>query len=375
MNFIDVVFFQAEIAPEKVAFVAQGSVLSYGRLAHGIVSAQRRLAAAGLAEGQTVAVNVAHPIDHFVFLCAIYRLKIASASVTGQVELYLDNVKFDAVLSDSVNSLFSVKQPAARLLLVEPSWFKDQVTFSVAERTRSMRDPDPDWVCRVTCLADGSPSPTVVATTARALEAQLTTYCLAVLPNWERMISVVTLNTLTGFLFGVTALWLGRTVCLAEPMIARNVIAAYKHHYLIAAAQDANQLSTLQAAQFIAMPALRGAHLVGQRFSPAGVTRWLETISSNTVLSYVHPAIGIVAYGLAARFREVAGAVGFVAPWVEVQVVNPEGVVMPAEREGDLRFRDRGDQTGRSLDQAHDAPWIYPGQRARLLRNRLLAVF
>lgn len=373
MNFIDVIFFQAEIAPEKMAIVAQGAVLSYGRLAHGIVSAQRRLAAAGLAEGQTVAVNVTHPIDHFVFLCALYRLKIASASVAGQVELYFDNVKFDAVLSDSVNSLFSVKQPAARVILVEPSWFKDQMTFSVAERTRATRDPNPDWVCRVTCFDGGSPG--AVRTTARALEAQLATYCLAVLPNWERMISVLTLNTLVGFLFGLTALWLGRTVCLAEPMIARNVIAVYKHHYLVAAAQDTHQLPTLQASQFIAMPALRGAHLVGQRFSPADIARWLETISSNTMLSYVHPAIGIVAYGLAARFRDVAGAVGFVAPWVEVQVVNPEGVAMPAEREGDLRFRDRGDQAGRSTDQVHDAPWIYPGQRARLMRNRLLAVF
>jgi hypothetical protein len=375
MNFVDVIFFQAEIAPEKMAIVAQGAVLSYGRLAHGIVSAQRRLAAAGLTEGQTVAVNVAHPIDHFVFLCVLYRLKIASASVTGQVETYFDTVKFDAVLSDSVNALFSAKQPAARLLLVEPSWFKDQVTFSVAERTKSARDPNPDWVCRVTCVADGSPNPAVVRTTARALEAQLTTYCLAVLPTWERMISALALNTLTGFLFALTALWLGRTVCLAEPIIARNVIAAYKHHYLVAAAQDVDQLAALQAAQFIAMPALRGAHLVGQRFSPAGIARWLETMSSNTVLSYVHPAIGIVAYGSAARMRDVAGAVGYVAPWAEVQVVDPEGNAMPADREGNLRFRDRGDQTGRAIGHSDDAPWIYPGQRARLTRNRLLAVF
>lgn len=374
MNFIDVIFFQAELAAEKVALVAHGAVLSYGRLAHGIVSAQRRLTAVGLAAGQTVAVNVAHPIDHFVFLCALYRAKIASASVTGQIEPYFDNVKFDAVLSDSVNALFSVKQPAARLILVEPSWFKDQVTFSVAERTRSARDPNPDWTCRVG-LADGPPNPAVVRTTARALEAQLTTYCLAALPSWERMISALPLHTLSGFLFAVSALWLGRTVCLAEAAIARNVIAVHKHHYLVAAAQDAGQLTALQASQFIAVPALRGAHLVGQRFSPAEVARWLETISSNTVLSYVHPAIGIVAYGMAARFRDVAGAVGFVAPWVEVQVVNAEGVAMPAEREGDLRFRDRGDQTGRSTDQVHDAPWIYPGQRARLMRNRLLAVY
>ena len=36
MNFIDVIFFQAELAPEKLAIVAEGHVISYGRLAQGI---------------------------------------------------------------------------------------------------------------------------------------------------------------------------------------------------------------------------------------------------------------------------------------------------------------------------------------------------
>ena len=44
MNCLDVIFFQAELTPEKLAVVAQGTVVSYGRLAHGIVSSQRRLA-------------------------------------------------------------------------------------------------------------------------------------------------------------------------------------------------------------------------------------------------------------------------------------------------------------------------------------------
>src|ERR1700678_1277777 len=154
MNCIDVIFFQAEIAPEKLAIVAQGFVVSYGRLAHGIVSAQRRLVAAGLTEGQTVGLNIAQPIDHFIFACALYRLKIASASFGTQLDAYLDHVPFDAVLSDSVNAAFSTKQPAAKQFLVDPSWFKDQVTFSVAQRTVSPRDPNPDWVCRITCFPD-----------------------------------------------------------------------------------------------------------------------------------------------------------------------------------------------------------------------------
>ncbi len=372
MNCIDVIFFQAEIAPEKLAIVAQGFVVSYGRLAHGIVSAQRRLVAAGLTEGQTVGLNIAQPIDHFIFACALYRLKIASASFGTQLDAYLDHVPFDAVLSDSVNAAFSTKQPAAKQFLVDPSWFKDQVTFSVAQRTASTRDPNPDWVCRITCFPDNLRVPTVVRTTSRALEAQLTTYCLAAPPDWERMISVVSLSTLAGFLQGLAAVWLGRTVCFAETAIARNLIVAYKHHYLVASAQDIDPLLTLQATSFMALPALRGAYVFGQRFPRGTIERCLETISSNTMLGYTDPTIGIIAYGAAARFRDVAGAVGFVAPWVEVQVVGTDGAPLAPEQEGDLRFRDRGDQTGGARD--FDAGWINPGQRARLMRHRLLVV-
>lgn len=374
MNCIDVIFFQAEIAPERLAMVAQGFVVSYGRLARGIVSAQRRLAAAGLSEGQTVGLHVAQPIDHFIFVCALYRLRIASASINQQIDAYLDHVPFDAVLLDGANPLVSMKQPAAKLLAVDTSWFQDQVTFSVAERTRSSRDPNPDWVCRVTCLPEETRLPTVVKTTSRALEAQLTTCCLAASPDWERMISVVGLNTLPGLLHGLAALWLGRTVCFADTAIARNLIAVYKHHYLVATVQQLDPLLTLQATAYIALPALRSVYVAGQRFAPGMVARCLETISSNTVLSYTHPTLGIVAYGAAARLKDVAGAVGFVAPWVDVQVVGEGRAPLGAEQEGELRFRDRGDQNGRPNVAGDDGGWIYPGQRARLMRNRLLVV-
>jgi hypothetical protein len=276
------------------------------------------------------------------------------------------------VLADSINPIVSHKQPAAKLFLVNTSWFQDKVTFSVAERTSSTRDPNPDWVCRATCLDHGE----VIRTTARALEAQLTAYCLAAPPDWERMISVIGLQSLSGLLQGLTALWLGRTVCFADTMVARNVIVAYRHHYLVASTQEIEPLLTQQATDFMAL-ALRGAYVAGQRFSPAMMAKCLETISSNTVVSYTHPAIGIVAYGAAGRIKDVAGAVGFVAPWIEMQVVGENGAeAATAEEEGELRFRDRGDQGGGTKDaEAGDhAGWIYPGQRARLLKNRLLVI-
>jgi acyl-coenzyme A synthetase/AMP-(fatty) acid ligase len=376
MNCLDVIFFQAELTPEKLAIVAQGSVVSYGRLAHGIVSAQQRLAAAGLREGHTVALHIAHPIDQLILICALYRLRVASASINDAQDPGLDAVKFDALLVDKFNPLLSRKQPTANIFPVETSWFRDEVTFSVAERTRSVRDPNPDWVCRITCVAGDTSQPTIVRTTARALEAQLTSYCVAALPDWERMISVIGLHTLPGLLFGLTALWLGRTVCVADVAVARNLIVAYKHHLLVASAHEIETLLTLQATDYTALSALRGAFVTGQGCAPGTAARCLETISSNTVVSYVDPAIGIVAYAAAGRVKDVAGAAGFVAPWADVDVLGADGAPAGAGEEGELRFRDRGDQTGvrpASADR-DDTSWTYPGQRARRLPNNLLVI-
>jgi hypothetical protein len=56
------------------------------------VSAQRRLAAAGISEGQTVGLNIAHPIDQLILICALYRLRAASASINAALDAYLDHV-------------------------------------------------------------------------------------------------------------------------------------------------------------------------------------------------------------------------------------------------------------------------------------------
>jgi hypothetical protein len=55
-----------------------------------------------------------------------------------------------------------------------------------------------------------------------------------------------------------------------------------------------------------------------------------------------------------------------------VQVLGPDGGPVAPEQEGDLRLRDRGDQTG--VKPSADAGWIYPGQRARLMKNNVLVI-
>ncbi|HEY1982849.1 MAG TPA: hypothetical protein VGH13_22455 [Xanthobacteraceae bacterium] len=381
MNLVDVLFFQAEIAPDKLALVAHGSVVPYRKLVYGILSAEQRLAAIGVTAGQTVAISVAHPIDHLAFACALYRLKAASASIAHATDAYLDHVPFDLVLSDGFLPAFSVKQPSAKFHLVDPSWFLDQVAFDVSQRASSRRDSSPDWTARVTCYPESGHQPIVVKTTSRVLEEQLMSYCISAPPSWDRMISVAGIHTSTGFVQTLSALWLGRSVCLADVATARSLSTIYKHDYLVANSEEVDPLLRLQDVNFAALSGLRAACFEGRACRAATIARGLATICSNLHFRYVHPQIGIVAYGDVRRFGAVDGAVGFVAPWIEAQVVDADETPLQARREGALRFRARDrllPQTTKAApeDGKSDATngWIYPGQRAWLTADNLLVV-
>ena len=380
MNLTDVITFQAELAPDKLALVAHGSIIPYNRFVHGILSAQQRLLAIGVRAGQTVALSITHPIDHMVFACALYRMRVASASITSSADTYLDRVPFDMVLSDKILTTVAIKQPTARFLLVEPSWFQDKIDFNVGQRSSSRREAL-DWVARVICYPERPGFPSVVKTTAQALEEQLMSYCLTAPANWDRMISVAGVQTNTGFIQILSALWLGRSVCLTDVKNARSLSNLYRHDYLVVSSEDVETLLRLQEVEFEAMKALRAACFEGRANSASAMTRGLATISSNLLVRYVHPEAGIIAYGDANRFRTIDGAAGFIAPWADIQVAGQDGAPLPQGREGNLRFRVRdrllpkgtvqGDAEG---PQEAAGGWIDLQQRGKVSVDNLLVV-
>jgi hypothetical protein len=104
------------------------------------------------------------------------------------------------------------------------------------------------------------------------------------------------------------------------------------------------------------------------------MSRSLTTICSNLLFRYTHPEIGIVAYGDVSRFKAVEGAVGFVAPWIEAQVISSSEIPLPAGQEGTLRFRPRVNSGYGASDSSRDDDWNYPARRAVIMANQLLVI-
>lgn len=157
---------------------------------------------------------------------------------------------------------------------------------------------------------------------------------------------------------------------------ARNLVSVYKHDYLVGIAEEVEPLLKGQETQFVALPALRAACFEGRTARTAVLARGLATISANLYFRYVHPEIGIVAYGAANRFENAEGAAGFVAPWVEAQVVDDKAAPLGPDKTGVLRFRlrDGGLAVGPRPDEETEAPWVYPQRQAKITSNNLLVL-
>jgi hypothetical protein len=374
VNFVDVLFFQAELAPDKLAIVANASIIPYGRLARGILSAERRLRAIGLTEGQTVGISMDHPIDHLVVACALYRMRVASASITASIDTFFDATPFDAVLSDSVLPTLARKQPRAKLVLLDPSWFQDKSDYTLGDRVGGRRQTDMNWISRVSLTQASGGEPAVVRITANDLEEQILSYRLSEPPLWDRMISIAGLQTNMGFAQAISALWLGRSLCMADLGSVRRLSALYKHDHMVVPAELTDALVALQDTDFISMQGLRAASFEGNKFNASTIARAMASITSNLRFRYVHPQLGVVAYGEVGRFRAVEGAVGYVAPWIDLQAVDSSGAPLAPGQTGTLRFRRKADVGVGPARKSDEAAWVYPGQSGMRSDNNLLVL-
>jgi acyl-coenzyme A synthetase/AMP-(fatty) acid ligase len=107
--------------------------------------------------------------------------------------------------------------------------------------------------------------------------------------------------------------------------------------------------------------------------------RLRRQLCSNIEVSYGTTEAGRLAIGGAERVPAVPHAVGTLVPWVEAQVLDDEGRVLPAGSRGLLRFRSDAfasgylDDPDASAAVFHDG-WYWPGDVGCILDDGCLVV-
>jgi acyl-CoA synthetase (AMP-forming)/AMP-acid ligase II len=373
IDLLDMIFFHADASPEKPAIITGDTVLSYGMLRSGILSAESRLRQHGLKPGHSVAVTVPSWIGHLTLICALYRSGIASVSVELAQIQSLDDLVVEAWLTSTPSEAATV-----RTIALDDSWFNDKDAGGEDRRGSPLHDDD--MACRYILSSGTTGRPKVIGLTYGAVRERLISYSIRVsAPSWDRLVCMPGLSTNYGFSFAITTLWLGRTVCFSFDATARETVLSHQADLLVASTHQITGLVTAQEERFFHLASLRAVHIGGSIAYAPLLARIRLLVCANLICGYGSTEGGTVAYAPAESIFGMDRAVGIVTPWIELEVVNPDDTVEDYGREGQVRLRALGrgyrhQKISPTQYEIEDSPSFYPGDQGILGRNGLLAI-
>jgi len=353
--------------PEKQAIILADRMVSFGMLASGIRSVEVAVTEALLNSSHMVAVQIDNQIRHLIVVSALYRLGIVSVSITGREDLSKAGVKVDAVISDQKLDGFG------RLVLVGDDWFAKQFD-SASPRPPGFQQEDA--LARIIMSSGTTAAPKAIGMSARVVEDRIVTgrRTLTLAP-WDRMMCLPVLTSSLGFGSALQALAYGHSVIFAESATdALQMIALYNPDLLVANPTHLHYMVAAHRENPIPTPSLKLIKFGGNAMPPNLVPEVRTRLCNAILCVYSSTESGPIAFGPIDRIVEKPGATGFLAPWVDAEVVGPDDRPVPRGIEGRLRIRSKWQ--GYDLNEGPEAAnrWMYPGDIGSIAADGMLTL-
>ncbi|HEX5212931.1 MAG TPA: fatty acid--CoA ligase family protein [Pseudolabrys sp.] len=368
MHFVDMLLYCARATPEKQAIILPDRMISFAMLGAGIRSAGAAIAEAGLNSRHVVAVRINSQSRHLIVVSALYRLGIVSVSVTGDEELAKAGVKVDAVIGDENRPILGI----GRLVLLKDDWF---TRYSDAAARPAAFD-DEGALARIILSSGTTAAPKAIGMSARVVEDRiLTGRRTLTLAPWDRMMCLPVLTSSLGFGSALQALAYGHSVVFADsPVEALQMIAAYQVDLVVANPRQLQAMVEAHRENPIPIPSLRLIKFGGDSISPHLVSEIRARLCNNVLCVYSSTESGPVAFAPIDRILDRPGATGFVAPWVEADILGPDERPVPRGSEGRLRVRT--EWQGYDVIEGPDAANrpMYPGDIASISVDGMLSL-
>jgi acyl-coenzyme A synthetase/AMP-(fatty) acid ligase len=374
MQFNEAIFFHAGVTPHKLAMGLGDRAVTYEIVARGILVAEERLRESGLTKSDLVAVQIENPIAHVIVVSALYRAGIVSVSIEAPNALTSSGLPASVVLTDSPTN----NQYATTALIVDEGWFSGWKGSLGAPRQPQRFDHDE--VCRIILSSGTTGSAKPLVLTPRIMAQRLyTRIAISASVSADRILVLPGLVSQIGWTSALVALCSGGTAYFANSAeLALQIIDLSAITSVVATAQQIRDLVNAQAQRSIPCHSLRLLQTGGGLISDS-LMRDAQTMLCNRVLCrYGSTEVGIAAFAPGELLRGVVGAVGVIAPWATVQVVDDAGIECEPGTDGILRI-----STGAHCaiydpnQRVHLTPpddWFYPGDRGKLMDNGVLVL-
>jgi fatty-acyl-CoA synthase len=369
MHVVDMVFHWARIDPHRPAIVQPEMVTTFAGLADAIDSLSKRIDQLGLNPCEPVATAIANPTLSTALVFALMRSGFSVAPANRALIKHLQSNGVRNLIYDVEGFVAS----GGRNIRFDGSWLPAGSSAGRSWQRRPVGDVD---IVFFTSGTTGLPKKFVL--TRRGFDQRLA---------WQRTTADATLKSALivpglASAFGVyqlcELLHSGKTACFAaSPEAMMHLIGLHRIDTLIASPQQALALAALKETRpDLSVDSLQTILIGGASIGRAGVGRIRAALCRTVINRYSSTEGGQVAMAPFDLIETVPGAVGFVSPWAEIEIVDQAGAPVPAGRDGTIRYRtpqivgNSGPANGGSVT----GQWFYPGDTGRLTQDGILCL-
>lgn len=375
MRILDMIFYWAKAKPDHVAIIQPDMILTFKELAQRIEQAVEKIVELDLNPQEPVAVLIEHRARQLIVCFALMNLGLTMAPAFAGLLPDLRAHGINTIIHDGKN----VPLPGSKNILFDDSWFR--TTAKRAGRLTQGIAPLQEHAELIffTSGSTGFPKKTIYP--ADTLLERLGRPSPLVEGSFARTLIVSGIDGSFGFFPCWAILSGGRTVCFA-PIGEASLLLVSSHRidYIIASPQQTLELVALaEKGGGYQLDSMKAFRLGGGIVTKALISRIQGSFCPNVVISYGSTEAGPMAFASYDTIANVPGAVGIIAPWAELEIVDGAGNVLPPGVEGQVRARTpnilqrlAAEKPEKKVDIQN--VWYYPGDIGRLTEDGILCI-
>jgi acyl-CoA synthetase (AMP-forming)/AMP-acid ligase II len=319
-----------------------------------------------------IAVQVKNPSLHWLIILALARLNIASLSLpigdAGLLSLYHP----DLILTDDERTSSQV-----RSFLVSTKWTEDALSRPLAALPPRIYSPDD--AARLVTSSGTTGTPKKILYTRKHVDTRLQNASLAISLGELKMLVNIGLDHSGGYITPLLCWLNGGTVVYPAPNFRWvDVLPLLSPGGIACAPAQLEVLMRSLPANFIP-PAAFTCVVAGSTLSQSLSVRARSRLTPNLWVTYASSEAGFTALARASHLEGQEGAVGYVSPWADVEIVDRTGKPCAPGVSGEVRVRsdeivdgylDEDDTEERAFRDG----WFYPGDLGSLSADGMLTI-
>lgn len=378
MNVVEPILFQCRINPTAPAICVPGmrlDTVTYGDLERFINNVGRMAISLGLTPRHVVAIFIRDKIFHAAMVLGLMRLGIAT--VSGRNEPLPEGLSADAVIADESYPFLAGRS----VIIADPIWLSGDGRPPDAKHRQRTHD---DEICRIVLTSGTTGVSKAVAISHRLMTARIARYAYVKgnrFPFCSRVYCDLGLASSPGFRIMLFMLSRGGTVFFFGADAGATLEAFDRHRIEVMIASPHGLGEYLKFYEAEPSVTCGFDHIIssGNRVSKHLSERIRARMCRHLFSSYGASEVSTVASAPSQHIVDIPGAVGFLTPGVEVEIVDDADRALPAGEQGIVRIRSPYAVSGYLGTPADTAKafrdgWFYPGDAGSLGDDGALVV-